>query len=147
MRVIEAILASFIIIAALTFVNFFAVNPSSQKYETTELEKLGYNALHDLDLQGLLAKFVYTENWQNLTAALSVVLPSNSYFNMTIFDLNGNIVNDPEIAISYGDPEIFKNSNVIASVTYSLIGNLSGTPFEYESSYDPRILSLQLVRG
>ena len=147
MRVIEAILASFIIIAALTFVNFFAVNPSSQKYETTELEKLGYNALHDLDLQGLLPKFVYTENWKNLTAALSVVLPSDAYFNMTIFDLNDNIVNDPGIPISYGDPEIFKNSDIIASVTYSLIGHLNGSPFEYDSSYDPRILSLQLVRG
>ena len=59
MRVIEAILASFIIIFALAFVNFFNVNPSSERYETTELNKLGYNVLHDLDSLGLLAYFIY----------------------------------------------------------------------------------------
>ena len=96
MRVIEAILASFIIIVALSFVNFFAVNPSSEKYEANDLEKSAYNALHDLDLQGLLARFVYNEEWENLTAALSVVLPTDSYFNLTVLNLNNEVVNERE---------------------------------------------------
>lgn len=146
MRVLEAILASFIIIVALSFVNFFAVNPSSQKYETNELEKSAYNALHDLDLQGLLPRFVYNEEWENLTAALSVVLPSDSYFTLTIKDLNNGIIND--IPISYGDPLLFENSKVVSSVTYALVDFPSkNAPFEYNSNYQPRLLSLQLVRG
>lgn len=145
MRVLEAILASFIIIVALSFVNFFAVNPSSQKYEANELEKSAYNALHDLDLQGLLARFVYNEEWENLTAALSVVLPSDSYFNLTVKDLNG-VIND--IPISYGDYLVFENSKVVSSVTYALVDFPSDmAPFEFDSNYQPRLLNLQLVRG
>ena len=146
MRVIEAILASFIIIVALSFVNFFAVSPSSQKYETNELEKSGYNALHDLDLQGLLANFVYNEEWGNLTAALSVVLPADAYFNLTVYDLNDNIIND--VSLSYGDSEVFENSNVVSSVTYALVDFPSDNiPFDFHSNYEPRLLSLNLVRG
>ena len=146
MRVIEAILASFIIIVALSFVNFFAVSPSSQKYETNELEKSGYNALHDLDLQGLLANFVYDEEWGNLTAALSVVLPADAYFNLTVYDLNNNIINN--VPLSYGDSEVFENSNVVSSVTYALVDFPSDNiPFDFRSNYEPRLLSLNLVRG
>ena len=56
MRVIEAILASLIIVAALTFVNFFSVNPSREKYEISELDRLGYNVLHGLDMEGILGE-------------------------------------------------------------------------------------------
>ncbi len=146
MRVLEAILASFIIIVALSFVNFFAVNPSSQKYEASDLEKSAYNALHDLDLQGLLARFVYNEEWENLTAALSVVLPSDSYFNLAVKDLNGITIND--VPISYGDNSIFEKSKAVSSVTYALVDFPSKiAPFGSNSNYLPRLLSLQLVRG
>ena len=146
MRVLEAILASFIIIVALSFVNFFAVNPSSQKYEANDLEKSAYNALHDLDLQGLLARFVYDEEWENLTAALSVVLPSDSYFNLTVKDLNDSTIND--VPISYGDYSIFETSKAVSSVTYALVDFPSKiAPFGFDSNYQPRLLSLQLVRG
>lgn len=146
MRVLEAILASFIIIVALSFVNFFAVNPSSQKYEANDLEKSAYNALHDLDLQGLLARFVYDEEWENLTAALSVVLPSDSYFNLTVKDLNDGTIND--VPISYGDYSILENSKAVSSVTYALVDFPSKiAPFGFDSNYQPRLLSLQLVRG
>lgn len=146
MRVLEAILASFIIIVALSFVNFFAVNPSSQKYEASDLEKSAYNALHDLDLQGLLARFVYNEEWENLTAALSVVLPSDSYFNLAVKDLNGVTIND--VPISYGDNSIFEKSKAVSSVTYALVDFPSKiAPFGSNSNYLPRLLSLQLVRG
>lgn len=146
MRVIETILASFVIIFALSFVNIFAITPTSSKYETTELEKLGYNVLHDLDKQGLLARFVYCEEWDNLRAALRVTLPLDVYFNMTVYYLNGTKVDN--VPISYGDPETFATSKVVASVTYGLIGypiKINAT--QYQANYDPRILNLQLVRG
>ena len=141
MRVIETILASFIIVFALSFVNIFAITPTSPKYEVTDLEKMGYNVLHDLDQHGLLTRFVYTEEWNNIKAALSVTLPVDVYFNMTICCLNGTKVNDAEIF--YGDPEAFTTSKNIASVTYGLIGY----PKRNEATYDPRILILQLARG
>lgn len=137
MRVIETILASFIIVFALSFVNMFAISPTSPKYELTDLEKMGYSALHDLDQNGLLTSFIYKEEWENLTAALNVMLPVDVYFNMTVYDLNGTIVNSAKIF--YGDQETFSDSNNIASVTYTLVG--------YGATYNPRILILQLAKG
>lgn len=143
MRVIEAILASFVVLFAATFINMFAVTPSSPTYETGELEKVGHNVLHDLDEQRLLARFVYNEEWENLTAALMVCLPPDVYFSLTVYDLDGNVVNN--MPIYYGDPEyygareVFTTSSSVASVTYIIPG--------YQATYNPRILILQLVRG
>lgn len=145
MRVIEAILASLIIVAALTFVNFFSVNPSREKYEISELDRLGYNVLHGLDMEGILGKFVYSQEWNYLQAALSVTLPADVYYNLTILDLNRTAIND--INISYGDFEVFESS-VVSSIIYPVIGHSIGSdPFTISPDYEPRILVLQLVRG
>jgi len=146
MRIIEVILASFIIVFALSFANMFASAPTSSTYEGTELEKLGYNALHDLDDQGLLPRFIYNEEWENLTSALRVLLPLDVYFNATVYDLNGNVLNNAPM--SYGDPAIFASFKNIASVTYGLVGYSTrfNSPY-YEATYIPRVLTLQLVRG
>lgn len=137
MHVIETILASLVIVFALTFVNIFAVTPYSTRYETSDLEKLGHNILHDLDEKRLLTRFVYEQEWENLTAALTVSLPVDVYFNLTVFDLEGNVVNNRQM--SYGSPEVFSTSNMTASVQYIVPG--------YQWNYDPRILRLELVRG
>jgi hypothetical protein len=143
MRVIEAILASFVLISALTFVNFFALAPTNQKYEITDLENLGYNALHDLDVQGLLSNFIYSDDWTSLKAALSVTLPTDVYYNITIYDMKRNAIND--VLISYGQPELFETSAIMSSINYATIGlaNFSASSFNYE----PRIINIQLVRG
>jgi hypothetical protein len=143
MRVIEAILASFVLISALTFVNFFALAPTNQKYEITDLENIGYNALHDLDVQGLLSNFIYSDDWISLKAALSVTLPTDVYYNITIYDMNRNAIND--VLVSYGQPELFESSAIISSINYATIGlaNFSASSFNYE----PRIINIQLVRG
>lgn len=147
MRVIETILASFIIVFALSFVNIFAITPTSPKYEVTELEKMGYNVLHDLDKQRLLARFVYTEEWDNIKAALRVTLPLDVYFNMTVYDLHDTKVNNA--TMFYGDPEAFSTSKNIASVTYGLIGypKRNEPTGNYQVIYNPRMLILQLARG
>ena len=146
MRVVEVILASFIIIAALSFVNFLAISPTSPKYEAAELEKLGYSVLLNLDRQVILPRFVYGAEWENLTAALRVSLPLDVYFNLTVYDLNGKGINDK--GISYGEVSVFATSKNVASVTYGLAGypiKINAT--HYKTSYDPRVLILQLVRG
>ncbi len=141
MRVIETILASFIIFSALTFVNIFAVLPSSPKYETSDLEKMGHNVLHDLDEQGLLSRFVYNETeWGELALALMIFFPPDVYFDLTIYDAHAQptIINQ-HFPIRYGVPEVFVASNSTASISYIIPGQ--------EAEYNPRILVLQLVRG
>jgi hypothetical protein len=138
MRIIEALLASFIILFAITFMNIFATTPTSPTYEIGELEKIGYNVLHDLDEQRLLPRFVYNQEWANLTLALLVSLPTDIYFDLKVSFLNGSVVNHNQ-PIRYGSPEVFTDSSNVASVTYILPG--------YNTTYDPRILVLLLVRG
>jgi len=136
MRIIEALLASFLILFAIAFVNLFALTPTSQTYEAGELEKIGFNVLHDLDEQNLLGKYVQSKEWANLTAALTVSLPTDVYFNLTVYDLNGKILNTAPIG--YGATQVF-SSSFVASVTYIVPG--------YQAGYRPKILVLQLVRG
>ena len=145
-RVVEVILASFMIMIALSFVSFFAVNPESSSYEPAELEKLGYSVLLDLDRQLVLPSFIYGAEWGNLTAAIRVCLPVNVYFNLTVCGLDGIQINN--LRISNGENSVFASSKNIASVTYGLTGfseKVNGT--QYNMNYDPRILILQLVRA
>lgn len=149
MRVIESILASFIVIFAISFVNTFAVTPRSSTYEVGDLEKLGFNMLQDLDEQRLLSGFVYNQStWStNFTIALRVSLPSDVYFDLKIYDLNQDLLNS-DVPIRYGDAGLFTSSASVASITYSLVGysrfdSTAGSQFMYE----PRTLILLLVRG
>ena len=144
-RVIEVFLASFIIAFAFSLANIMTSPPTSPKYEETELEKVGYNTLYDLDKMGLLPRFVYNEEWTNLTAALRVLLPYDVYFNLTIYYLNGTKVNHPPIL--YGDPQAFSDSKYVASITYGLVNCPSRVNATYyRAIYEPRTIILQLVR-
>jgi hypothetical protein len=136
MRLVEALLASFILMFAITFLNVIAVTPTSPTYEPSNLEKMGNNVLHDLDEKNLLARFVDTEDWGTLTLALMVSLPPEIYFDLTVYYLNWTVVNNE--TMRYGTSDVFENSSYIASVTYIVPG--------YQTDYDPRILVLQLVR-
>jgi len=136
MRLVEALLASFILMFAITFLNVIAVTPTSPTYEPSNLEKMGNNVLHDLDEKNLLARFVDTEDWGTLTLALMVSLPPEIYFDLTVYYLNWTVANNE--TIRYGTSDVFENSSYIASVTYIVPG--------YQTDYDPRILVLQLVR-
>lgn len=139
MRVVETILASFIIVGALSFVNFLAVSPTSPGYEMTDLERMGHSALIDLDQQGLLTPLVYNQRWSDLRTILKITMPKDVYFNMTIFTISGSKINiTPDSQILSGDFATFSDAKNIASITYCLVG---------ETDYDPRILVLQLSRG
>lgn len=148
-RVIESVLASFILVSAMTFVSTFAVTPQSSTYEVGALEKLGHNALHGLDEEKLLSDFVYDQSeWSaNFTVALRISLPSDVYFDLKMYDLNGTLLNS-NIPIRYGNPEVFNNSGSVASVTYCIAGysrfdSTTGSQVKYE----PKTLILLLVRG
>jgi len=136
-RVIEAIMASLLVVFAVAFIDLFAVTPVTPKYESSELEKVGFNVLRDLDEEKLLARFVGNAEWVNFTAALAAALPSDVYFNLTVYDLSGRVVNNQPI--SYGARSVFADSEYVASVTYVVPG--------YQLLYRPRMLVLQLVRS
>jgi len=149
MRVIESVLASFIIMFAITFANTFAVTPQSSTYEVGDLEKLGHNALHDLDEQRLLSRFVYSQSeWStNFTVALRISLPSDVYFDLKIYDSNGSLLNS-NVPIRYGDFRVFSDSGSVASVTYCIVGYSKFDPATgSQVEYEPRTLILLLVRG
>jgi len=149
MRVVESILASFIIVSAITFVNAFAVTPQSSTYEVGDLEKLGHNALHNLDEQRLLSRFVYNQSeWStNFTVALRISLPSDVYFDLKIYDLNGSLLNS-NVPVRYGDLKVFNDSDSVASVTYCIAGYSRFDPATgSQVKYEPRTLILLLVRG
>ncbi len=146
MRIIEVIFASLIVVFALSFVSIFAAVPASTTYEVTNLERMGYSLLQDLDQNGLLAKFVYIEDWESIRAALSVSLPLDVYFKMTVYDWSRTNVYGTILYCPLGTFETSKN---VASVTYSLVGypkTVGGTS-SYQATYNPRILILQLARG
>lgn len=147
MRVIETLVASFIIIAALSFVTIFTVTPTTPSLEVSDLEKMGYSALHDMDQEGMLATFVYSRSWSDLRTILKITLPVDVYFNLNIYDLNGTTKFN-ETPIIYGDARTFDISNNVASVAYSLIGHPKQIGIgDYDATYDPRIIILQLSRG
>jgi hypothetical protein len=146
MRVIETLLASFIIVAAISFVGIFSVSPKSPGYEMTDLEKMGYNALHDLDQRRLLAPLVYggqATDWSDLRTLLKITVPVDVYFNLTIHNLDGSDV----AQIVSGDSATFTNAKNIASVTYTLMGISYKSDDGYVTNFDPRVLVLQLTRG
>ncbi len=152
MRVVEVIIALFIIVFALSFANLLSITPSSQKYESTDLEKLGYNVLHDLDKQSLLPRFVYNPEWSNLTSALRVSLPLGVYFNVSVCRLDTTVSGDanyvslaPMFSYVYGDEDIFQVSKDVASVTYCLTGYATGSSVDYQ--YLSRVVILELTRG
>ncbi len=139
MRVIETLLAAFIFVSALTFVNLFFSLPTSPKYEILDLEKMGHNILQDLDEKRILSEFVYNETkWEDLQLSILIFLSPDINFNLTIYDTNGSVVNDGK-PIFFGAEGSFESSDSIASVTYVISG--------YDTMYDPRILILNLVRG
>ncbi|MEM0357350.1 MAG: hypothetical protein QXL77_03120 [Candidatus Bathyarchaeia archaeon] len=143
MRVIETILASLVIMVALSFVNNTLIPPYSPRYEATELEKLGYNVLHNLEARGILTRYVYDSDIARgqalLRSALMVSLTPDIYFNLTIYRLDefGQLHLEGQ-PIIHGEPEAFQNPSQVSTVTYIL-----ASPGDY---YDPRILVLQLVR-
>jgi hypothetical protein len=141
MRVIETILASFIFFSALTFANMLAVLPLSQKYESSDLEKMGHNVFHELDEKGVLSRFVYNETeWAELALALMIVFQPDVYFDLTIYEAHtqDSPINQ-DFPIRFGAPEVFATSDSTASISYILPGQ--------QTEYNPRILILQLVRG
>jgi hypothetical protein len=114
MRVIEVILASVIIISALSFVTIFSSTPTTPEFEVSDLEKMGYSALLDLDHHGLLAPAVYEQLWSDLRLVLKLTLPVDVHFNLTVMTYARGLDKcQQQQQIVYGDEETFSSSKTL----------------------------------
>ncbi len=96
-RIIEAFLAVFIVLSALTI--SASLTSSHSNIENTDLASFGMQALLQLDSDGSLSAFIEAGNWMELRDALSLLLPTGVSFNLTVYNeemqqINGEIVSN-----------------------------------------------------
>jgi len=88
-RVIEAFLASLLLLSCLALIPA----PSSVKDSAGNLLSTAQNALVSLDNNGHLANLVDHRNWVALRQSIESAFPLTTWFNLTVFDTEMNIVN------------------------------------------------------
>jgi hypothetical protein len=112
-RVIEAFLASAVILSALLVaipLRMTTVNLADMK----SLHYAGLNVLAELDRDGTLGHMIATKNWTVLSKRLSILLPVGAAYNLTVTDEDAETVNDSSIS---GGGALTEN---VLSVTYLL---------------------------
>ena len=98
-RVVEALLASLLILSTLALVpSDFVVEPTH--YST--LSSQGTQVLVSLDSNGVLSKQIEDGNWTALKNCVQSMLPVTFWFNLTVFDENMDVLND--VFVSNGSP-------------------------------------------
>jgi hypothetical protein len=126
-RVIEAFFASMLILSCLALIPAQATPKSS----TINLSWKAQNVLLTLDSDGKLASLVDNQDWARLGRYLESALPLTTWFNLTVYDKNHNILND--FPISNGGSV----SDRISSVEYFCVSQ--------KSTFAVYILQLQLA--
>jgi hypothetical protein len=127
-RVIEAFLASMLILACLTLI------PSQSngiQRSSINMDSTAENVLLSLDSDGQLGRFIDSRDWASLGSCLAAALPLTVWFNLTIYDSAGGCLN------SYPICNGGAVSNQVSSVTY-----ICASP---NSTYAVYVLQLQLA--
>lgn len=107
-RVIEAFLASMMLLACLTFIPA----ATTQKTSNDNLTGKAQEVLLSLDSDGTLSQLVTQKDWTALSQCFGAALPLTVWYNLTVYDPNMRVLNP--YSISNGGAV----SNNIASVTY-----------------------------
>ncbi len=117
---IDALLAAAILTTALLYASQI---PGDRDYTHDEaLSVLGMQTLVKMDGNGTLGRLVNTRSWDDLENVMRVMLPTGVSFNVTIFDDQGNLVNDK--VISNGG----LRGRTVESVEYGLVVEESSCP-------------------
>ena len=117
---IDALLAAAILTTALLYASQI---PGDRDYTHDEaLSVLGMQTLVKMDGNGTLGRLVNTRSWSDLENVMRVMLPTGVSFNVTIFDDQGNLVNDE--VISNGG----LRGRTVESVEYGLVVEESSCP-------------------
>jgi hypothetical protein len=127
-RVIEAFLASMLILACLSFV---PSQPPSAQRSSLNLDSTAENVLLSLDGNGQLGKCIDSRDWAGLSRCLESALPLTVWYNMTVYDANDVCLN------SYPICNGGAVSNQVSSVTYVCVSP--------SSTYAVYVLQLQLA--
>jgi len=114
-RVIEAFFASMLILSCLALIPAQATPKSS----VVNLVWKAQNILLTLDSDGQLASLVDNHDWAKLGQCIESALPLTTWFNLTIYDKNQNVLND--FPISNGGSV----SDRISSVDYICVSQNS----------------------
>jgi len=89
-RVLEAFFASMLIFSCLALIPA-QVTPKSP---TVNIAWKAQNVLLTLDRDGQLASLVGNHDWAKLGDCIESALPLTTWFNLTIYDKNQNVLND-----------------------------------------------------
>jgi hypothetical protein len=127
-RVIEAFLASMLILACLSFV---PPQSTGSQRSSVNLDSTAENVLLSLDSNGQLGRCIDSQNWASLSSCLESALPLTVWYNLTVYDANGACLN------SYPICNGGAVSNQVSSVTY-----ICASP---SSTYTVYVLQLQLA--
>ena len=93
---IDALLAAAILTTALLYASQI---PRDRDYTHDEpLGVLGMQILVTMDCNGTLGRLVHAKSWDGLENVMRVMLPTGVSFNVTIFDEQGNLVNNEVIS-------------------------------------------------
>ena len=125
-RVIEAFFASMLILSCLALIPAQA----PPKTPALNLAWKAQNVLLTLDSDGHLANLVDNHDWTKLGECIESSLPLTTWFNLTVYDKNLNLLND--FSISNGGSV----SDRIVSVDYVCVSQ--------NSTFEVYILQLQL---
>lgn len=125
-RVIEAFFASIMLLSCMTLIP----TQLTAKNSTVNLAWKADNVLLSLDNNGHLASLVDNHDWATLRESVESVLPLTTWFNLTVYDKDMNILN--EFPISNAGTV----SDTIVSVDYICVSQ--------NSNYTIYVLQLQL---
>ena len=127
-RVIEAFLASMLILGCLTLIP--AQTPQSITHDSVLLSK-AQNVLLSLDSNGHLGRLIDAHNWFTLKESLDSAMPLTLWYNLTVYSENNVCLNNYPICSSGAV------SNEVVSYTY-----ICASPNRTYATY---VLQLQLA--
>jgi hypothetical protein len=94
MRTVEVLFVIVILLTAFVITTQFAVLPSPSEAFGTNLRELSQSTLETLDTQGILSATVFEDAnddaWGELQKAISVSIPPNMVYNLSVYDLTAN---------------------------------------------------------
>jgi hypothetical protein len=93
-RVIEAFFAAMLLLSCLTLIP----TQTSSKNSISDIAWKAENVLLTLDGQGHLANLVDNHDWGTIEKSIESTLPLTTWFNLTVYDKNMNVLNDYPIS-------------------------------------------------
>ena len=127
-RVIEAFLASMLILACLTLIPAQTTKPTTS--DSVLLSK-AQNALVSLDIDGQLGRLIDNHDWATLKESLDSAMTLTLWYNLTVYDTDNACLNNYPICSSGAV------SNEVVSYTYICASS--------NSTYATYVLQLQMA--